>query len=564
MNAKHYTLLLKKQMYDVMPTRHRKEKLLSNWASVFLMGALIAVIVAIFVMVFSRFVSTYTAIKINRVPDIAARQFEIMSTAYFALVLVFIVSGVAALSHSLFENSDLNILITMPFSSTEIFLSKLTSVFVKQTLIALVVVPTLNFTFFCTTNTLNVYNGIMTFVVALIMPILPMGIASIIVLPFFYLKRLISSHYFFMFAVMTGVMVLFCVLYSYFFQIAESLFTSGQITHLFNEKVMTGIQKFAAYNYPANLYANLMLGREIGKNVGILVALLVGATAVCLFVVRAIFIKVSHSNISFHVPHAHRKNFLAIKKSRIGSLINKEFLLVLRTPSYTYMYFTTAIIMPVMAYYSAKISLEVLSSFIGSVDMTFEVCTFIVLLYSTLTNTFCSTNISRDGYMTMMQKTLPYSPTQILGSKMIFCSIISVLSILIASIVLCTTGLQSALNSALTFVSATILALAQIMLATRMDLHNPHFSKTDDGEIKEANSTVSAVIIIGLLVSFLIGFALLFNSIKALITGTLAEETNRSLSYVIAICVPCALLGASVGYFFAHLKRDYANLDSEG
>lgn len=564
MSIKHYTLLLKKQLLDVMPTRHRKEKLASTWASVLLMTLLVAVIIAVFVAIFSKFIDTYTAIKINRVADISARQFEIMSASYFVLIVVFILSGVSSLCHSLFENSDLNILITMPFSGTEIFLSRLTAVFLKQVAIALVVVPTVNFTFLCTTQTLNAYNGIMTFIVAIAMPILPLAIASIIVLPYFYLKRMVNSHYLFVFIVMTALMTLFVLGYSYVFDIAQNLLSSGKITYLFNESVMGKIQRFTTYNYPANLYAYLMLGRDIGKNIGILLGLLAGSAVICLFTVRAIFIKVSHSNMSFHVPHTHRKTFGAVKKSRMGSLLSKEFLLVMRTPSYAYMYFTTAVIMPIMAFYSAKISINVLSNLIGDVDVSFEVCTFVVLLYSTLTNTFCSTNISRDGYMTMMQKTLPYSPSHILGSKIIFCSVISVLSIAVASIVMGATHLQSAQNCVITFISATALALSQIIFATRLDLHRPHFSKTDDGEIKEANSTVSSIIVIGLAVSFLIGFALLFNSVKALLTNSQAVDTDRTLSFVISVCVPVLLLAVSLIYFFANLKKDYANLDAEG
>lgn len=564
MSVKHYGLLLKKQLLDIMPTRHRKEKLASTWASVLLMAVLVGIIIAVFVTVFSKFIGTYTEIKINRVPDIEARQFEIMSASYFVLIIVFILSGIATLCHSLFENSDLNILITMPFSGTEIFLSRLTAVYLKQVAIALVVVPTVNFSFLCATQTINAYNAIMTFVVAIAMPVLPLAIASIIVLPYFYLKRILHSHYLFVFVIMTALMTVFVLGYSYVFDFAQNLLSSGKITYLFNESVMNKIRRFTSYNYPANLYAYLMLGKSIGKNIGILLALLFASAVVCLLTVRAIFLKVSHSNMSFHIPHARRKTFLPVKKSRMGSLLSKEFLLVMRTPSYAYMYFTVAVIMPIMTFYSAKISLEVLSNLIGEIDVSFEVCTFIVLLYSTLTNTFCSTNISRDGYMTMMQKTLPYSPSHILGSKIIFCSIISVLSIAVACIVLGASQLQSAQNSVITFISASVLAFSQIIFATRLDLHRPHFSKTDDGEIKEANSTVSSIIVAGLAVSFAIGFALLFNSVKALITNSQAAETDRTLSFVISICVPILLLAGSLIYFFANLKKDYANLDAEG
>ena len=520
-------------------------------------------IIAVFVVVFSKFVETYCGIKINRVSDIAARQFEIMSMAYFVLILVFIFSGVSALNHTLFENSDLNILITMPFSSTDIFLSKLTAVYLKQLVFAIACVFSVNFTFFVTTGTLNVYNGLMTVVVAVLLPVIPLAVAAIIALPYHYLKTLVSSNYVLLFAVMTIIMALFCWGYSFVFDVAQNLLASGKITKLFDENVMKGIISFTKYNYPANLFAYLMLGREIGKNIGILAGILVGAGAICFFLVRALFIGVTHSDFSVRIPHSRKKNLHFSNSTRFGALMRKEFLLVMRTPGYAYMYFTTAAIMPIMAYCSAKITIGVFSNLVGNVDVGFELCTFIAILYSTLTNTFCSTNISRDGYMSLTQKTLPYSPAKILGSKTAFCSIVAIASTLITCIVMAATRLESIQDAVVTFFATSMIAFAQIVFATKLDLAHPHFAKTDDGEIKEANSTVSAVIAVGLLTSCIIGFGLMFNSISSLITGDAVVENGNAVSYSIALCCPFALLLAAIGYFAIGLKKAYANLDTE-
>ena len=557
-----FSLLLKKQMLDALPTRSRK-KSLSDWTGTIVMLALVAVMIAVFVTVFSRFASTYTAIKINRVPDVASRQYEIMSIGYFVLIVLFAIFGVSALCHTLFENSDINILISMPFSSAEIFLSKLASVYFRQAILSLVCVPVFNFTFFCTTDTLSVYGGIMTFVVALALPIIPLAIASMIALPFYYLKRLVSTNYILTFIVITALAALFCWGYSYIFRIAQDLLTSGKITTLFNEKVMTGILVFTKYNDPANLFASIMLGRDIGKNVGILLAIIAVALALCLVIVRAIFIRVTHSNINFGIPHAQRTQIRFVKRSRFASLLAKEFMIVTRTADYAYMYLTTAAVMPVMAFYSAKMASSMVVGLFGNeMNLSFEICTFIVILYSTLTNTFCSTNISRDGYMSMTQKTLPYSPASILGSKIVFCAIVAEASLAIACIVLCATGIESVADGIITFIAASAFAFAQIVGATKKDLTNPHFSRAEDGQIRESNSTVSSVLAIGLGMSFLIGFALLFSSFAPLFKGG-QPEVNKGASYAIAICLPIAMLGASLGYFFANLKKAYANLDTE-
>lgn len=559
---KKYALLLKKQLFDSLPTHSRNHNASFALRAVLTL-ALVATMVTVFVFVFSRFLTTYTEIKINRVYDVAARQHEILSLGYSLLIVIFVFSGVSSLCHELFENSDLNILITLPFSGTEIFLSKLTAVYIKQVLLALVCVPTLNLTFLLVVNAVTVYRIIGTFLVAIFLPIIPLGIASIIVLPYYYLKRIINSHYALTFVAMTLITALFCYCYSFIFRVAQSLFTTGKITSLFNENVMNGIIAFTKYNYPANLFADLMLNRNVGANIGILIASTIFAGAICLVIVRAIFIRITHANLAFHIPHAQRKHVSFHKTSRFSALLGKEFLLVIRTPSYAYMYLTTAAVMPVMAYYSAQMAENMVAGLLGNADLSFEICTFIVILYSMLTNTFCSTNVSRDGYMCMIQKTLPFTQKKILGAKIAFCAIVAEASILIACIAFGATGAENWTSTVVTFVAASFFAIAQIITATKLDLTHPHFARTEDGEIKENNSTVSTVILIGLVASFIIGFGLLFSSFAPLLGG---EYTTTDIlqSYAIALAVPFGLLLIALAYFFVNLKKAYANIDGEG
>ncbi len=556
-----YALLLKKQLLDAFPFGSKSARS-RNFARYALAAILIIGIIAAFGVIFSKFTATYTQIKINRVPDVEARQFELMSTVYFALIIAFIITGTTRLCHSLFENSDISILISMPFSSLEIFASKLTWVYVRQAVASLITVLTINLTFFITVNLISAYNVLMSVAVAVLLPVFPLSVAAVIALPYYYLKRVITSHYLLNFAAMTALLVGFCLLYAYLFGIAENLIGSGKLASLFNEFTMAKIAGFAKNAYPANLIAGIMLRREVGKNIGIFIGILAGAALIALPLIRFIFIRVTQKGFGAHVPHVHHKKLIFVRKNRLLNLLNKEFLNVLRTPGYAYMYFATAIIMPIMTYYSAKLSSSLVSGMLGNIEYDFEVCTFIVLLYSTLTNTFCSTNISRDGYMASMQKTLPYTPAQILSAKMIFSGAVSMLSILISCIVLVACNLESAGNGVITFISAAMLAAAQIAFATRLDLNHPHFSRTDDGEIKEANSTVSVIILTGLVVCFVIGLLLLYNTLKGLITGA-PSEADRGASYAYAICLPLALLAGALAYFFVNLKKAYDNLDTE-
>ena len=186
------------------------------------------------------------------------------------------------------------------------------------------------------------------------------------------------------------------------------------------------------------------------------------------------------------------------------------------------------------------------------------------MLYGSLTNTFCSTNISRDGYMAMSLKTMPFSASKVLTAKMLFCAAVSVPSILLTAVVLAATGLETPKEAVMTFASAAMITVAQIMFATRLDLNHPHFPKTDDGEIKEAGSTVSMVIMMALLVSGAFGTAMLYQAIAALLGNSSAAMQNANgVSTVISLVVPAVLLLASAVYFSVGLKSAYRNLNAE-
>ena len=325
---------------------------------------------------------------------------------------------------------------------------------------------------------------------------------------------------------------------------------------------MDGIIEFTRFAYPASFIANVLLGRSIGANIAFLIAISVCSAGIGLGVTHILFTKLLQTKFYLHIPRAKRRVLHFAKHSAVIGLLKKEFLLVLRTPSYSYMYFTTAVAMPVMAFYSARMGLVLIESLIGGLRSNFEVCTFIVLLYSTLTNTFCSTNVSRDGNNSTVMKTLPYSPAKILFSKILFCSLISLASVAITCIVFASTKMETPWDALATFASAMIMSVAQILFATRLDLNHPHFAKAENGEITESNSTVSTVIFSGLIASFIIGFALLFNTIKSILDGTNTVRTN-GISYVFAFLLPAALLAGAFAFFFTRLKSAYDNLSAE-
>ncbi len=555
-------LLLSEQIRSALPPSLRKKSGKSNLFGTLLTLVLVAGILAVFVLLFGRFVGTYLGVRINRIPDVASRQFELMSMAYFALFVVCVAVGVSGFCHSLFEDSNLTIIITMPFSGTAIFVAHLIWVYLRQLIITAFFVLPVNFTFLATAGIVNAYNVLMTLVVCLVLPFLSLGVASILVLPYYAIKRRIATS-----AVATAlcivvVMGAFGYLYSRVFEVVCALLDTGKITSLFNQTTMNGIIAFASHAYPANFFANLMLGRDVALSVGVIL----GASAVLFGVgtllVRLIFNKVVNADLVFAKPRKHRVARAIKARTPFESLLHKEFSMVLRNSDYTYMYFATALVMPLMVYYTSRMGSILTASLLGKMPVGFAVCTFVTMLYGTLTNTFCSTNISRDGYMALTVKTLPFRPETVLGAKMVFCFVVSILSILASCVLTAAFGFQTWGEAIMSFVACLLLAVAQILFATKLDLKYPHFSNTPDGNIKEANSTVSVVILVGLIASFAIGALLLLQAVGST-QGQLLTVFGKIPRAAIAVGIPALLMGLSSTYFFVGLNKRYAALNAE-
>ena len=554
-------LLLQEQIRSSLPPAFRKKGGKSNLAGTLLTLILVAGILAVFVILFSRFVGTYLGVRINRIADVPSRQFELMSMAYFVLFVVCIAVGVSGFCRSLFEDTNLVIIVTMPFSATQIFVSHLINVYLRQLLITAFFVLPVNFTFLATAGIVSAYNVLMTFVVTLVLPFLSLGVASILVLPYYALKRLVSTSAVATACCIVGVMGGFGFLYSRVFEVVCALLDSGKITTLFNQETMNGIVKFSSHAYPANFIADLMLGRNVGLSIGVVVGASVVLFGLGTVLVRLIFNKVVKADLTFAKPRRGRGHEI-MARSPFGTLLHKEFTMVLRNSDYTYMYFATALVMPLMVYYTSRMGNILTTSLLGKMPVGFAVCTFVTMLYSTLTNTFCSTNISRDGYMALTVKTLPFRPETVLGAKMVFCLIVSTLSIIASVVVTAAVGFQTWGEAAMSFAACLLLAVAQILFATKLDLKYPHFSNTPDGNIKEANSTVSVVILVGLVASFGIGGLLLLQAIAAEQQQVLAAF-GKIPRAVLAIVIPAVLAGLAATYFFVRLPKRYAALNAE-
>lgn len=214
--------------------------------------------------------------------------------------------------------------------------------------------------------------------------------------------------------------------------------------------------------------------------------------------------------------------------------------------------------MPMMVHFCLDIGVNMLSSMV-IVRADFELALFVVVLFGALTNTFCATNISRDGKIFYSLKTMPIRPSEILGAKILFSSIVSTWTVMVSSIIIVSTHIVSVGQGIFIFVIGTLLGIGQVCFATRKDLNKPRFFADEDNEVKESNSTVSTIILFGILNSLILGGAPLYYQVFKGIQG----KSTMLFTYLFSSIYTLVVVGMAVAYLFVGLRKRFVEM-SEG
>jgi hypothetical protein len=203
---------------------------------------------------------------------------------------------------------------------------------------------------------------------------------------------------------------------------------------------------------------------------------------------------------------------MIVKRSVRGGLMHKEFITVFREPKHMFSYFSIALAMPFMVYCCYTL-FDTLLYNAFSIKFGFGLALMVILVFTILTNTFCATNVTRDGISALKAKIFPVKASKILSAKVRFCFIISSLSVIASAAVLYFfVGLK--LNDVLLAMGIGIIfSLSQIMIATKMDLKHAVLTASAEEIAKSSNRTIAKVITVGLFFALLIGIVTLFISL---------------------------------------------------
>lgn len=548
-----FRVLFKYEFKKQFPISFKKEK--KDIVGSVLSFLVTAGIIGMFIYFLSIISKNYIAIKIDKVYDPTSRAYELLNVFYVAILLLMFVLSLENMRKTLVDKTDKQVLLKLPVKEQTLFLSKLSVLLLKNYIMAfLLVIPTNIIIYISLMPTWIFFLN--TFVVWLLFPIVVLLFTSVFIVPYIMLMNFIKNKYLVIFILLSLILISFVLLYISFLKVVQGYLETGFIKFLFNTDFIETLQSLLLFTYPANSLAGIVIGKDLLKSYIIAILCSILAGVLVYFVTKKLYHITLYKNESIK---SYKKAGKVRKTSPLFALIKKEFISISREPKHIFSYLVIATTMPILVYCCYTLFSSLISNMLG-IELPFALALFIVVMFSVLTNTFCATNITREGTTLLKQKTFPIKASQILTAKVIFCSIISLLSVFVSVLVLIFATNLNYWQGILCLLVGGLFTMSQILVATRLDLKNTKMSFTFQQIEKHTSTTIAKVVTLGLIISTVTG-------LLSLIVGIMSESSiiadvkiHRCFTYLIPIGIGLIYMGLSIWFYFQKLQKALDNI----
>ena len=445
------------------------------------------------------------SILIYSVYIIGARSFIISFYIYdmeFLFLVLFIAllnsliffMGVSTIIKSLFMSGDNEILLRFPVKGREVFISKILFTLILQTIVTIVAMLPVLIIYGRVLSYGFAYYFAIAFVIAFSV-IIPFALANIFAIPIMYIKAFLQDKH----AVVLALLITFIGLGFAIYMISVQgllVFMEEQSMNFFSDRFMIILSTLINYLVPMRQIANILVGNNVMISLVVIIAFIALLLFVAYRIVDKLYLKTMLRNLesSNSTIYKHGRDRM---RSVSLALFIREFLEIFRSSNYAFQYLAMAFAAPVMVYYCNK-----LASFVGQTNIGSNVIPaltmLVMLIFITLTVSFSSSSISREGGNFYLTKITPIRYTQQVMVKYALYMLVALSSITI-SFVAVTVG--KFIDIKLAFIMATtciMYAVGLTSLSIKLDILRPQFAIGGDGEIVSGTPNTFIILFLGL------------------------------------------------------------------
>ncbi len=440
-------------------------------------------------------------------------MFETGGMLYEALVLlvtaVFIFmlfTGISNTIKVLYYKGDNEILMRYPVSGAEVFISKTLFLFLSQFIVTTVVMAPF-LVAYASVSGLGVAFYVKIPVPILLMVFINFFLSNILAIPIMHLTNRIRNKFI---LIIIGLAILVTAGFALYMLLFNSMVTYMNDTafSVFSDDMVAVIETVAKWLIPAKYFADVMVGKELYIAYPALIGML-GLTLIgMIFIIYFLYAKTLLNNVEVegsafkHVTKNRRRPIFV-------TLLRKEFLQVFRSVNYSFQYFVLACAMPVMIYFCNEITGRLGENQIGE-QIALGMTMLVMLIFATVITSFAATSTSREGDNFYHTKVAPVSIQKQLFAKFTMFFLVSVAANAVCAVVLYFTKQVNLTDAIWLFVMVELVAIAETLIAMRMDIAHPYFNLSGEGEVVNNNASTTLAVAMGFAVAVVIGIICMF------------------------------------------------------
>ena len=162
------------------------------------------------------------------------------------------------------------------------------------------------------------------------------------------------------------------------------------------------------------------------------------------------------------------------------------------------------------------------------------------------------------GASLIKQKALPIKAEKLIGAKILLCSIVSVAAVLVSVVLLVVFAGVSLTNALIIFILGALFSVAQILIATKMDLSHYRHSNSKTQKEHQASKTIAIIVLLGLAVATGVGVSAIF--VQLFTEGMLGFRIPMELANAIPITIVLVYFGLSIVYYKNRIQHKLDDL----
>ena len=436
------------------------------------------------------------------------------------LTLVFTVAHVIG---TLYLSRDNELLICLPVTANQFFISKILVVYFKEFAFnAILFLPL----FLC----LGIFGGLgLSFYCAIplyliLMPVLPIILASFLSIPVMRILAFLKRH-----SVLAIIVLLVSVagaLWAYISLIA-GLAGSFNIVEQQMQLVASINQTVKAIGGKIFIYFQLsqaMLSFSKWYYIPLFLGLCVLLSLATVMIIRPFYFRIAMPQLENRVTARSKKEKKFRHSGAFVSLIKKEMLCIFRSPSEVFQYFLFTLLMPFIVISYDRLLMTVSVNQAG-VNMVAGSHVMIVAILAMLSNISSASAVSRDGATFHTSKIIPVDYFTQIFAKLTFNAIFTLGAVAL------TAGISlfsyPAWQILLGSIAIGIASIGHIALCLEMDIKHPSVCMQGDEEASTTSKSTPYALLSGLAIGFVMGLFLIMQS----------TVENVMLPYILLIAI---------------------------